>query len=112
MGKGPLPLGRFRYEHGSYGGAGGYMPSILCYKETGPELWVEHFCLVKPDAVFDEEDSASETAEKHLAEARALMDAGGSIRTSRCRCVMEGIRVSLTSVSSGIMKVCRTNRSN
>jgi uncharacterized protein YecA (UPF0149 family) len=80
MRKGPLPPGRFRYEHGSYGGAGGYMPSILCYKETGPDSWVEHFCLVKPDAVFDEEDSASETAEKHLAEARALMDAGGNIQ--------------------------------
>ena len=38
------------------------------------------FCLVKPDAVFDEEDSASETAEEHLAEARALVDSGGSIQ--------------------------------
>jgi len=56
------------------------MPSILCYKETGLESWVEHFCLVKTDDVFDEEDSASETAEKHLAEARALMNAGGSIQ--------------------------------
>jgi hypothetical protein len=56
------------------------MPSILCYKETGPDSWVAHFCLVKPDATFDEEDSASATAEKHLTQARALMDAGGSIQ--------------------------------
>jgi len=79
MRKSPLPPGRFRYESGSYGGPGGYTPSILCYKETGSGSWVEHFCLVKPDAIFDEEDSASETAAKHLAEAHALMDAGGSI---------------------------------
>lgn len=80
MSERPLPPGRFRYEHGSYGGPGGYMPSILCYQETGPDSWVEHFCLVKPDAIFDQEDSASEAAAKHLAEARAVMDAGGSIQ--------------------------------
>jgi uncharacterized protein YecA (UPF0149 family) len=80
MRKSPLPPGRFRYESGSYGGPGGYMPSIVCYKETGPDSWVEHFCLVKPDAIFHEEDSASQTAEKHITEARALMDTGGNIR--------------------------------
>jgi len=76
----PLPPGRFRYEHGSYGGPGGYMPTILCYRETGPDSWVRHFCLVKPDTIFDDEDSAAETAEKHLEESRALMDTGGSIQ--------------------------------
>ncbi|HEU4345034.1 MAG TPA: hypothetical protein VFU31_26080 [Candidatus Binatia bacterium] len=55
------------------------MPSILCYKETAPESWVEHFCLVKPDAMFAEENSASEAAENHLAEARAVMDAESDI---------------------------------
>lgn len=78
MREAPLPAGRFRYEHGSYSVPGGYVPSILCYKETAPDSWVEHFCLVKPDVVFDEEDSASEAAEIHLAEARAVVDAGGS----------------------------------
>jgi len=78
MREAPLPAGRFRYEHGSYSAPGGYVPSILCYKETAPDSWVEHFCLVKPDVVFDEEDSASEAAEIHLAEARAVVDAGGS----------------------------------
>ena len=42
MREAPLPPGRFRYESGSYGGRGGYMPSILGYKETGPDSWVEH----------------------------------------------------------------------
>lgn len=74
-----LPRGRFRYEHGSYGGPGGYMPSILCYRETGPDSWIEHFCLVKADTIFDQEDSACEAAEKHLAEAHAIVEAGGSL---------------------------------
>ncbi len=78
MREGPLPAGRFRYEDGSYGVPGGYVPSILCYKETAQDSWVEHFCLVKPDTVFDEEDSASEAAAIHLAEARAVVDVGGS----------------------------------
>ena len=76
--KSPLPLGRFRYESGSYGGPGGYTPSILGYKETGPGSWVEHMCLVKPDAIFDDEDAASQMAESHLAAARAIVDSGGT----------------------------------
>lgn len=72
-----LPHGRFRYESGSYGDNGGYMPSIIGYKETGPDTWLEHLCLVKPDAIFDEEVSASEMAERHLAVAHTIMDSGG-----------------------------------
>lgn len=54
------------------------MPSILGYKETGPNSWVEHLCLVKPNSIFDEEASASEMAERHLAAARAIVDSGGT----------------------------------
>jgi hypothetical protein len=55
------------------------MPSILCYKETGPDEWTEHFCLVKPDVVLADEDSATAMAKEHLAGAnRAGADAGGS----------------------------------
>jgi uncharacterized protein YecA (UPF0149 family) len=43
-----LPPSRFRYEHGSYGGPGGYMPSIPCYRKKDPDSWIEHFCLGKP----------------------------------------------------------------
>ena len=78
MKEGPLPAGRFRYESGSYGGPGGYVPSILGYKETGPDSWIEHLCLVKPDAIFDEEASASEMAEGDLAAAHTIVDSGGS----------------------------------
>ncbi len=73
----PLPTGKFRYESGSYGGPGDYIPSIVGYKETGPDSWIEHLCLVKPDAIFCEEDSASDLAERHLAAARVIADSGG-----------------------------------
>jgi hypothetical protein len=68
-----LPPGRFRYESGSYGGPGrGYMPSILCYEQLGEDSYTESFCLVKPDAVFEDEDAAAAMAEKHLEAADAV----------------------------------------
>jgi hypothetical protein len=75
----PLPQGRFQYEPGSYGGPGGYVPSIMCYQQQGENSRAEHFCLVKPSAIFDEEDSASEHASNDLSEARTAMDAEGSV---------------------------------
>ncbi len=73
-----LPSGRFRYEFGSYGGpGGGYMPSIIGYKDVGENSWKEHLCLVKPDRVFEEEDAASDISENHLANARKILDGGG-----------------------------------
>lgn len=72
-----LPPGRFRYESGSYGDSGGYMPSIMGYKETEADSWLEHLCLVKPDAIFDDEVSASELAERNLATALTIMGSGG-----------------------------------
>lgn len=56
------------------------MPSIFCYKETVPDSWTEHFCLVKPNAIFDDEDSASEAAENDLANACSLQASGGSVQ--------------------------------
>ncbi|OGV69849.1 MAG: hypothetical protein A3K19_29035 [Lentisphaerae bacterium RIFOXYB12_FULL_65_16] len=74
----PLPAGRFRYEPGSYGGPGGYFPSLLCYKEVSPDTWEEYFCLAKSDTVVDDEDSATAMATEHLNAAFAVQDAGGS----------------------------------
>lgn len=75
-----LPRGRFRYEPGSYGSPRlGYVPSILCYKEIGKDAWTEHFCLVKPDVVLADEDTATAKAEEHLAAtSRARADGGGN----------------------------------
>jgi len=76
-----LPSGRFRYTAGSYGGpGGGYGPSILCYKQLGPESWSEHFCLVRLDTVFKDEDAAASMAEEHLAAAHALRARGGNMQ--------------------------------
>jgi hypothetical protein len=75
-----LPPGRFRYEAGSYGGPGsGYAPSIIGYKEVGPDSWAEHLCIAKPDAVFENHENATFTAIGHLASAKqAQLDSGGS----------------------------------
>jgi len=54
------------------------MPSIICYKELKPNSWKEHFCLVKPDAIFNDETTASSTAERHLETAQAIIATGGS----------------------------------
>lgn len=75
----PLPAGRFRYESGSYGGPErGYLPSIICYKQLGPDSWESHFCLVKTDTILEDEDAATVIAERHLAAAQAVIAAGGS----------------------------------
>jgi hypothetical protein len=77
MKAGTLPPGRFRYESGSYGGLErGYMPSILWYKEVGPDSWAAHLCLVKPDAVFEHQDAATSIAEGHLTAARQAQIVG------------------------------------
>ncbi len=57
-----LRTGSFRYEPGSYGGPDVFVPSILCYEETEPGTWNEHFCLVKPDSILKTEDAAAEIA--------------------------------------------------
>lgn len=74
-----LPSGRFHYAPGSHGSPNlGYMPSIICYKETGTGSWTEHFCLVKSDVTLVEEDSATAIANDHLtAASRAQAEAGG-----------------------------------
>ena len=73
-----LPSGRFRYEPGSYGSPRlGYMPSIICYKETDAGSRTEHFCLVKSDVTLAEEDGATALAEKHLAAASEAQAEGG-----------------------------------
>jgi hypothetical protein len=88
-----LPPGRFRYESGSYGGPGrGYMPSIICYKEINPNSWKEHFCLVKPDGILNDENTASSIAEKHLAAAQAIVATGGGPKDFALKLRHEGYK--------------------
>jgi hypothetical protein len=42
------------------------MPSTICHEQIAPGEWREHFCLVNPKSLFDEEDDASERAETDL----------------------------------------------
>ena len=75
-----LPSGRFTYKTGSYGSPSrGYMPSIMGYKDIGNDSWKEHMCLVKPDIVLEDEDSATAIAEEHLSNAKAIYSEEGSI---------------------------------
>lgn len=57
---------RFRFKAGSYGGRGGYFPSIACLKREGTGDWTYHFVLVIPEDVHEDEDSASLKAGEHL----------------------------------------------
>src|SRR5438105_3511102 len=69
----PKRSAKFRFEHGSYGGPGrGFMPSAICYEQTSPGQWSEHFCLVNPTFRADDEDEASAVAEADLREAFAI----------------------------------------
>ncbi len=54
------------------------MPSAICYEQVTQGEWREHFCLVNPTALFNEEDDASERAEEDLDAAAAAKSGGGS----------------------------------
>jgi hypothetical protein len=75
----PLPTGRTRFEPGSYGGFGEFRPSLLCYRETGRDSWEEHYCLVKGNVTFDNEDAATAVATKDLDDAMAAKDKSGNL---------------------------------
>ncbi len=56
---------RFRFESGSYGGAGSFVPSIACLKQM-VNKWDYHFILVDPARVYTKEEPAVSEAEKDL----------------------------------------------
>ena len=57
---------RFRFESGSYGDVGSYVPSIACLQQTGPNKWDYCFVLVNPDRVYLKDEPAVSRAEKDL----------------------------------------------
>ncbi|MEW5995887.1 MAG: SEC-C metal-binding domain-containing protein [Candidatus Zixiibacteriota bacterium] len=61
--------GRFRFEAGAYGGPGGYFPSVACLKRDGHGEWGYHFVLVIPDALRDDQETATLESGDHLFEA-------------------------------------------
>jgi hypothetical protein len=59
------PAEGFRFEPGSYGGEGGFFPSLRCIKEAGGSSSL-HFVLVNPLSVHEDADDASEKARGDL----------------------------------------------
>ena len=104
MRKSEAPAGRTRYEPGSYGDAGEFFPSLLCYKETEPDLWEEYYCLVKLDVCFEDQDSATSTATSHLEAAFAAMHAGAARSMLPFLCVTKATK-SWTSSGSSLVKM-------
>lgn len=74
----PKPGGKFRFDVGSYGDSGYFMPSLLCWREVGPDKWEPYYCLVKPDDVFDKEDPAIARASEHLMQAAIESEMAGN----------------------------------
>lgn len=68
----------FRFEPGSYGDTGTFMPSIACLRENAPDEWGFHFVLVRPAAVHAEADEAAAAAENDLEAAFAQREQTGS----------------------------------
>src|ERR1044071_243354 len=57
---------RFRFEPGSYGGPGAFMPSIACLKQVRPDNRKYHFVLVRSEHPHAEEDPAIAEATRDL----------------------------------------------
>ena len=69
---------RFRFESGSYGGVGSFVPSIACLEQTAPNKWDYYFVLVDPDRVHTGEKLAVLQAEKDLEAAFLQKQRSGS----------------------------------
>jgi hypothetical protein len=68
----------FRFEPGSYGGVGAFVPSIACLQQTQPDEWEYYFVLVKPHQIYDRETEAVVEAEGDLQAAFSQREKTGS----------------------------------
>ena len=68
----------YRFEPGSYGDVGAFVPSLACLKRTQSDEWVYHFVLVKPENVFHAEDQAVAEAKNDISEAYKIKHIGGT----------------------------------
>ena len=71
--------GAFRFEPGSYGGPGGYVPSLACFSESSSGKEVYRFILANPSDVVDSNHEAVARATADFSEACRVDDATGSI---------------------------------
>lgn len=68
----------FKFEPGSYGDIGNFMPSIACLKGSVETGWKYHFVLVKSDINYQKEEEAVLHATKDLDYAFEQRQMGGS----------------------------------
>jgi hypothetical protein len=74
----PQPSPRFRFEPGSYGGSGSFMPSLACLEQTAPDKWEHYYVLVDPGRVHAKEGLAVSQARKDLEAAFVQKQQSGS----------------------------------
>ena len=77
-GAGERTTGEFGFEPGSYGGPGGYMPSLACFSESASGGKEYRFVLARPSYVVDSEPEAVAQATADFSEACRVDDATGS----------------------------------
>ena len=68
----------YRFEPGSYGDAGSYMPSLACLKQIRKDEWRYHFVLVKLESLHEDKDEATNEAEMDISNSYVIKEAGGT----------------------------------
>ncbi len=68
----------YRFEPGSYGDVGSFVPSLACLKQTRKDEWKYHFVLVKPESIHTDEDGATNEAEKDISDSYVIKESGGT----------------------------------
>ena len=77
-GPGERTSGPFRFEPGSYGGPGCFVPSLACMRDTAEGEKYE-FVLANPSVVFVSEENAVAQATADFSDACRVDDATGSM---------------------------------
>ena len=78
-GPGDRTAGLLRFEPGSYGGPGGYVPSLACFSESPSGQRDYRFVLANPSLVVDSDREAVARATADFSEACRVDDATGSV---------------------------------
>src|SRR5437867_7353413 len=78
-GPGRRMAGEFRFEPGSYGGPGGYVPSLACFRESSSGQKVYRFVLANPSHVVSSDREAVARATVDFGDACRVDDATASI---------------------------------
>lgn len=69
---------RFRFEPGSYGDAGHFMPSIACLEQVAVDQWEHAYMLVNPSEAHPAETASANEASRNLDAAFRRAEQAGS----------------------------------